>query len=98
MSSTAREIEMSSWRSTKHRKEKTMDMRMYWLVGIEKNGFQAKMLVYGTEKEMQDYLNSEIGGSDERHTGDYSYSGASASEVEFARALGIKAYIAPKML
>lgn len=72
-------------------------MRMYWLVGIEKNGFEAKMLVYGTEEEMQEYLNSEIGGADERHTGNYSYSGATEEEVKMARALGIKAYIAPEV-
>lgn len=69
----------------------------YWLVAFWKNGFEGKMLVYGTEEELWDYLNSEIGGGDERHTGNYSYSGATDAEVEAARLLKIKAYIAPKI-
>lgn len=69
--------------------------KRYWLVAIDKNGFEAKFLVYGTEQELWKYLNSEIGGGDERHTGDYRYSGASEKDVEAARQLGIKAYLAP---
>lgn len=72
-------------------------MRRYWLVTIYKNGFEAKMLVYGSEREMWAYLNSEIGGGDERHTGDYGYTGATDSEVEMARKLRIKAYICPEL-
>ena len=69
--------------------------KRYWLVAINKNGFEAKFLVYGTEQELWKYLNSEIGGGDERHTGNYRYSGATDKEVEAARLLGIKAYLAP---
>lgn len=72
-------------------------MRRYWLVGFWKNGFEGKMLVYGTEQEMWAYLNSEIGGGDERHTGDYCYSGATSQEVEMARKLGMKAYLCPEI-
>lgn len=71
--------------------------KRYWLVAIYKNGFQAKMLVYGTEQEMWAYLNSEIGGGDDRHTGNYSYSGATDKEVEMAKALGIKCYLCPEI-
>lgn len=72
-------------------------MRRYWLVGFWKNGFEGKMLVYGTEQELWTYLNSEIGGGDERHTGDYHYSGATDQEVEMARKLGMKAYLCPEV-
>lgn len=72
-------------------------MRRYWLVAIDKNGFEAKFLVYGTEQELWKYLNSEIGGGDERHTGNYSYCGAREEDVKAARTLGIKAYLAPEI-
>lgn len=71
--------------------------KRYWLVAFWKNGFEGKMLVYGTEEEMWAYLNSEIGGGDERHTGNYSYSGATDAEVEAARLLKIKAYLCPEI-
>ena len=74
-----------------------MENRRYWLVGFKKNGFEGKMLVYGSEREMHDYLNSEIGGGDERHTGNYHYSGATEKEIEAARFLGLKAYICPEL-
>ena len=67
--------------------------RRYWLVGFWKNGFEGKMLVFGTEEELWDYLNSEIGGGDDRHTGNYCYSGATEEEVRAARLLNMKAYI-----
>lgn len=70
--------------------------RRYWLVGFWKNGFEGKMLVFGTEEELWAYLNSEIGGGDYRHTGNYHYSGATDAEVEMARKLGMKAYLAPE--
>jgi hypothetical protein len=72
-------------------------MRRYWLVAFYKNGFEGKMLVYGTEQELWDYLNSEIGGGDERHTGNYRYSGASEADIKAAKQLGIKAYLAPEI-
>lgn len=72
-------------------------MRRHWLVGFWKNGFEGKMLVYGTEEEMWDYLNSEIGGGDERRTGDYFYVGASEAQVKAARILGIKTYLCPEL-
>lgn len=72
-------------------------MRRYWLVSFWKNGFEGKMLVYGTEEEMWEYLNSEIGGGDSRHTGNYSYSGATEKEIEAAKILRIKAYLCPEI-
>lgn len=71
--------------------------KRYWLVTIDMNGFEAKFLLYGTEQELWSYLNSEIGGGDENHTGNYKYSGASDKDVEAAKMLGIKAYIAPEL-
>lgn len=71
--------------------------KRYWLVSFWKNGFEGKMLVYGTEEELWSYLNSEIGGGDSQHTGNYRYSGATEQEVEAARLLKIKAYIAPEI-
>ena len=74
-----------------------MIKRRYWVVCINKNGFEAKFLVYGTEKETWDYLDSEIGGGGFGCTGDYSYYGATDVDVRAARILGIKAYIAPEI-
>lgn len=71
--------------------------RRYWIVRFWKNGFEGVMLVYGTEDELWEYLNSEIGGAAPGHIGDYSYSGATGKEVEMARALKIKAYICPEV-
>lgn len=71
--------------------------KRYWLVSFWKNGFEGKMLVYGTEEELQDYFNSEIGGGDSRYTGDYCYHGATEQEVKAARLLKMKAYIAPEI-
>lgn len=62
--------------------------KRYWLVGFWKNGFEGKMLVYGTEQELQNYLSTELDS--------YHYWGASEQEVEAARLLKIKAYIAPE--
>lgn len=71
--------------------------KRYWLVAFWKNGFEGKMLVYGTEEELWTYLNSEIGDGGDRHIGNYSYSGATDRMVEAAKLLRIKAYIAPEI-
>lgn len=71
--------------------------KRYWLVGFWKNGFEGKMLVYGTEEELWTYLNSEIGGGDDKHTGNYQYTGAREEDVKAARQLGMKAYLAPEI-
>lgn len=71
--------------------------KRYWLVAFWKNGFEGKMLVYGSEEELWAYLNSEIGGSTIRTTGNYSYHGASDKEVEAARVLNMKAYLCPEI-
>lgn len=72
-------------------------MKRYWLVGFYKNGFEGRMIVHGTERELWAYLNSEIGGGDERHTGNYHYSGASEKDMQAVRQLGIKVYLAPEV-
>lgn len=69
----------------------------YWLVAFWKNGFEGKMLVYGTEEELWAYLNSEIGGGDDRHTGNYSYKGANQQEIEAAKVLRMKTYLCPEV-
>lgn len=71
--------------------------KSYWLVSFWKNGFEGKMLVYGTEEELWEYLNSEIGGGDYRHTGNYSYTGCTKAEYEAAQTLRMKAYICPEV-
>lgn len=71
--------------------------KRYWLVTFWNNGFEGKMLVHGTEQEMWKYLNSEIGGGDDRHTGNYSYIGATDKQVEMAKLLGMKAYLCPEV-
>ena len=71
--------------------------KRYWLVAFWKNGFEGKMLVYGTEEELWAYLNSEIGGGTDRTTGNYSYHGASDKEVEAAHVLNMKAYLCPEI-
>lgn len=71
--------------------------KRYWLVAFWKNGFEGKMLVYGTEEELWVYLDSEIGGGTERTTGNYRYSGATDKEVEAARILKLKAYLCPEV-
>lgn len=63
--------------------------KRYWLVSINTNGFESKMLVYGTEQEMWSYMESEIGYIP-------GYTGATDEEVKAAKMLKIKAYIAPE--
>lgn len=63
--------------------------RRYWLVSFWKRGFEGKMLVYGTEKELWAYLNAEFGS--------YSYSEATEAELLAARLLKLKAYICPEI-
>lgn len=63
--------------------------RRYWLIELEQRGFASKCLMYGTEEEIHAYMESEIGYMP-------SYSGATEKEVEAARLLKIKAYIAPE--
>lgn len=72
-------------------------MKRYWLVTFWKNGFEGKMLVYGTEEELWDYLGSEIGGGDHRITGNFAYTGATQKELEAARLLNMKAYLCPNL-
>ena len=62
-------------------------MKRVWLVTFKKNGFVLNIMVEGTETELIDYCNSEIGGGDENHTGNYKYSGATEKEIEAAKLL-----------
>ena len=71
--------------------------KRYWVVKFWTHGFEGQMLVYGTEEELWEYLNSEIGGGDCRTTGNYSYHGASQAEYEAAQVLRMKAYLCPEI-
>lgn len=64
--------------------------KRYWTVKFWKNGFEGVMLVYGTEMELWEYLNSELRDG-------YSYSGATDSEVRAAKVLKIKIYLCPEV-
>ena len=68
-----------------------------WLVSFWKNGFEGKMMVFGTEEELWAYLNSELGCSYKGCTGDYSYKGATDAEIEAAELLRMKVYLCPKI-
>lgn len=72
-------------------------MRRYWIVKPHIRGFEMLMLVYGTEQEMWAYMNSEIGGGDDRHTGNYGYTGATDTERATLVKMGVKAYLAPEI-
>ena len=61
--------------------------KRYWLIAMKRNGFETKALVYGTEAEMQEYMTSACGYVP-------AYHGATEKEVEAAKSLGIKAYLA----
>lgn len=61
-----------------------------WKVSYKKNGFKFTLLVRGTEMEMQDYLESELG-----YVG--SYYALNDEEVEMANKLRMVIYIAPQL-
>lgn len=63
--------------------------KRHWLIRFWVNGFEGKMLVYGTEEELWDYLGSEIG--------NYSYTGATEKEVQAAEVLHLKTYLCPEV-
>lgn len=55
-----------------------------------KNGFDLTIFVEGTEEEMKDYLESEVG-----YVG--KYRALSDSKIECVSSLGIKIYTAPQI-
>lgn len=61
-------------------------MKRYWIVKYTWNGFELPLFLYGTESEMQDYCQSELGRIP-------AYSGATDAQVEAGRALRMKFYI-----
>ena len=68
-------------------------LRMFsrlWRVNISVNNFETCIFFEGTEPEVVDYVNSELG--------DYatSYTGAASYEITKAKELGMKIYMAPK--
>lgn len=62
----------------------------YWLIKYKYNGFKFITFVYGTEDEMREYMQSELGT-------DFSYVGATDDEVRYGEKLGLSAYMAPKL-
>ena len=63
-----------------------------WQVRIRLNGFETCIMVRGTERELRDYIDSEI-----NHGKVVWYCGATDAEVEAANALRIPIYIAPQL-
>lgn len=64
--------------------------KRYWIAELTTRGFASKVLFYGTEEELHEYTESELGYIP-------AYSGATEKEVEAARALKIKAYLCPEV-
>lgn len=59
--------------------------KRHWIVKVTRNGFEFKVMLYGTEKELRNYIDTELS--------DYSgYHGATEKEVEAAKTLGMKIY------
>lgn len=60
-------------------------MKRIWVASYNKNGFEFKVLLYGTEQELWDYTTSEFGYQ-------LGYRGATDKEIEAAKTLGMKIY------
>ena len=61
--------------------------KRYWLIQLMTNGFESMMLLYGTEEELRNYLDSELPNG-------YRYHGVTDEEVETLKKFGMKAYLA----
>ena len=66
--------------------------RRTWMVRLDINGFRTFIMVYGTEREIMEYIESEIPSQYIR-----SYSGMSNQEVETAKKLKMAVYLAPEL-
>lgn len=66
------------------------EYRRNWLLKHVVNGFESVMMVHGTEREMQEYMRSELGCVP-------AYTGASEAQCEAHRLLGGKCYMAPEI-
>ena len=66
--------------------------RRTWIVRLDINGFRTFIMVYGTEREIISYVESEIPSQYIK-----SYSGMSDSEVETAKKLKMAVYLAPEL-
>ena len=60
--------------------------KRYWIVKYNTKGFEFPLFLYGTESEMQEYCQSELGYIP-------AYSGATDIQVEAGKALRLKFYI-----
>lgn len=61
--------------------------KRYWMMKLEKIGFEALFMMYGTENDCWEYMKSEFGHN-------LSYHGISEEEYEAAKKLGMKCYLA----
>lgn len=61
-----------------------------WSIRYSYRGFQYRILVEGTEPEMYDYMQSEMG-----YVG--SYYALDEQDVRMAKELGMKIYLAPQL-
>lgn len=64
--------------------------KRYWMMKIDRYGFEALFMMYGTEQECQSYMESEFGNI-------LSYHGISEEERNSAAKLGMKCYLAPAL-
>ena len=60
-------------------------MKRVWIATYNKNGFEFKLMLYGTEQELHEYTRSELGYQ-------LGYRGATDAEVAAAKQLGMKIY------
>ena len=61
--------------------------KRYWICYWTKNGFELPIFIYGTENELHEYCESELGYMPR-------YSGATDKEIEAGKVLRMKFYMA----
>lgn len=64
---------------------KGKEEKKYWIVKVDKRGFECAMLVYGTESSMCKYMRSEFGYMPD-------FREISSEDAKLARRLGMKGY------
>lgn len=78
---------MASW-NIKGKDVGYNEVKQFWFVLLNVEGFESVMLVYGTQSEMWSYMRNSL-----HYSIHYRYRTASDEEVMMAKKLGIKAYI-----
>lgn len=78
---------MGMW-NTKGKANQSKEIKQYWFVMINVEGFESTMIMYGTQTELWYYMRNSF-----HYSIPYRYRNASEEEVETAKKLGVKAYI-----